>query len=164
MGNCNSHLMCVTTEEDDFNYLLSICRMGNVYELMEVSLVNPYDLVHKYDRQGRQCTHIVATYSTTDAVMKMSLLVKMGADIHSRERRTGNNVLHIAVNRRHYELAEWLLQESKTIGDTINFMLQVPYHLAYYAGDKKMMELLKTSGAACDEPIISETSDGEVGD
>lgn len=140
MGHCSSHFLipCVKTEEENFNYSQSDYDMNNTYNLMEKSL-----------------------FIEENAVRKISLLVKIGVDIDAREQKTGNSFLHIAVKKRNYELAEWLCGESNVIGGAINYLLQTPYHLAYYAHDQKMMDLLRANGAVCDDPVISGTCDEE---
>ncbi|KAH0553179.1 uncharacterized protein LOC123274764 [Cotesia glomerata] len=88
----------------------------------------------------------------------------MSANIYAREQKTENYLLHIAVNKRNYELAEWFYRESSVIGGAINYMLQTLYHLAYYTHGGKKMNLLtiRTNGAACDDPMNGETSDDEL--
>ncbi|CAH2100805.1 unnamed protein product [Euphydryas editha] len=148
--------------EEEKNRFFSICRSGNIFEFMESVpfLSNVGHLVHEYDHYGSLCTHIVARFDLNNAVMKIELLLNMGADVSARESLTGDSLLHIAVSSKNYELAEWLCRDLKANLIAINYAHLTPYHLAYFFRDQRMMEILKSNGAVYDDPVTSGGSGG----
>ncbi|XP_057335634.1 NF-kappa-B inhibitor cactus-like [Microplitis mediator] len=167
-GQCStkSQSWCVETAEHEENKFMMICRKGNVYELMELApfISNDGHLLRNYDHRGRQCIHTVALYDRKNAIMKIEILVNMGADINAKERNTGNSLLHIAVRTKNYQLAEWLCQEPTVNLGAINYAHHTAYHMAYYAHDEKMKELLIANRAVCDDPEGIEMSEDDIGD
>lgn len=104
------------------------------------------------------CTHIVARYDQENTLMKIEILSNLGADLNARETKTGDTLLHIAAINKNYQLAEHLCQDTRINKDAINFAHQTPYHLAYLSRDSRMIEIFKTNGAVCDDPIDSDSS------
>nr|CCQ19179.1 ANK3 [Cotesia sesamiae Kitale bracovirus] len=147
--------------EEEKNRFFSICRSGNIFEFMESIpfFGNIEHLVREYDHHGRLCTHVVSRFDRNNAVMKIELLLNMGADVSARESLTGYSLLHIAVSSKNYELAEWLSRDLRANLNAINYAHQTPYHLAYLFHDQRMMEILKSNGAACDDPVTSVVMD-----
>lgn len=143
--------------ENDKNHFFSICRSGNIFELMEFVpfLTDVGRILREYDHHGRLCTHMVARFDLNNAVMKIELLLNMGADVTARESLTGDSLLHIAVSSKNYELAEWLCRDLKANLDAINYAYLTPYHLAYIIGDQRMMQILRSNGAVCDNPVTT---------
>ncbi|XP_008547676.3 NF-kappa-B inhibitor cactus [Microplitis demolitor] len=165
-GDIDNKVRNIRLTEDEENNFMMICRKGNVYELMELAPFISVDghLLHKYDHRGRQCIHMVALYDRKNAIMKIEILVNMGADINARERNTGNSLLHIAVKTKNYELAEWLCREPTVNLGAINYEHHTAYHMAYYLHDEKMKELLITNRAVCDNPEGIEMSEDDISD
>ncbi|KAH0554413.1 hypothetical protein KQX54_010476 [Cotesia glomerata] len=130
----SSRVQDAVTFEEEKNRFFSICRSGNIFEFMESVPFLSYvrHLVREYDHHGRLCTHIVARFDLNNAVMKIELLLNMGADVSARESLTGDSLLHIAVSSKNYELAEWLCRDLKANLIAINYAHMTPYHLAYF--------------------------------
>nr|ACE75351.1 viral ankyrin [Glyptapanteles indiensis] len=143
------------------NGFFAICCSGNIFEFMEVVpfISNIPRLLSEYDHHGRLCTHVVARFDLNNAVMKIELLMNMGADVTARESLTGDSLLHIAVSSKNYKLAKWLCQNPRVDTGAINYAYQTPYHLAFLLRDQKMIEIFKTNGAVCDDPVSSSCSD-----
>ncbi|ACE75502.1 viral ankyrin [Bracoviriform facetosae] len=143
--------------EEEKNRFFAICRSGNIFEFMEAVpfIRNFRRLLSDYNHHGRLCIHDVARFDLNNAVMKIELLMNMGADVTARESLTGDSLLHIAVSSKNYELAKWLCQNPRIDTSAINYAYQTPYHLAFLLRDQKMMEIFKTNGVVCDDPVPS---------
>lgn len=147
------------TYENNKNYFFSLCRSGNVSELMEFMpfIGTNVSLLHEYDHRGRMCTHIVARYDQKNTLIKIEILFNWGADLNAGKAKTGDTLLHIATIKKNYQLADWLCRETRFNNDAINFAHQTPYHLAYFSRDQRMINIFKTNGADSDDPIDSDS-------
>nr|AYU58924.1 ankyrin 5 [Microplitis similis bracovirus] len=148
----------INQEGHTFHY---ICRAGNINELVDMVpvILQNRDLLFQYDHEGKQCTHIAAEYDVSNAMMKIELLVMLGADINSRELNLGNTLLHIAAGTENYQLADWLCEKPGVELGAINFLHKTAYHIAYERQNARMMEILRVNGAVCDDPIDLDESD-----
>ncbi|XP_057321598.1 uncharacterized protein LOC130665289 [Microplitis mediator] len=152
------YLDVVSQEGHTFHY---ICREGNMNELVDMApvIIRNRDLLFLYDHEGRQCIHIAAEYDVSNAMMKIELLVVLGADVNSRELSFGNTLLHIAAATDNYQLAEWLCKKPGVELGAINYLHKTAYHIAYERRNARMMEILRVNGAVCDNPIDVDESD-----
>ncbi|CAD6243719.1 GSCOCT00013117001.2-RA-CDS [Cotesia congregata] len=88
----------------------------------------------------------------------MKLLTLWGANVNGKELKGGDTPLHLAVRAQNYTLVEWLCQQPNVNKEAMNNDLMTPYHIAFFARDDKMMDVLKQNGVQCRVPLQSETN------
>ncbi|XP_044591691.1 NF-kappa-B inhibitor cactus-like [Cotesia glomerata] len=159
MNKSNMVFTGIKNEEGD-NLVHFLCHSGDVTELIIlhdfINEENRYTLV-EYNKKQQQCVHIVASQQE-DAVEKIKLLTLWGADINGKELKGGDTLLHLAVRAQNYSLVEWLCQQPNINREAMNNDLMTPYHIAFFARDDKMMDVLKQNGVQCRVPLQSETN------
>ncbi|KAG8040270.1 hypothetical protein G9C98_000841 [Cotesia typhae] len=93
---------------------------------------------------GQMGIHIVAeTHGKWYAAKLIDILVELGADINGQESVEGNTVLHLAVNHRDYELAEWLCCQPGIDLGRRNAKNLSPLELAQKNKNRKMIQILR---------------------
>ncbi|XP_057335624.1 NF-kappa-B inhibitor cactus-like [Microplitis mediator] len=151
----NSIFTCERNHEGE-NIIHYLCRNGGVIDLLTfrnaINDENKY-LLSEFNRDGKQCMHIVVSLDKVDPINKLTLLMKWGADINSKDRKDGNTALHIAVLTNNYEVAKWLCQQPGVDKEILNFAHKTPYQVACDRANIRMMDLLRKNGARCDVPL-----------
>ncbi|KAH0547101.1 hypothetical protein KQX54_017095 [Cotesia glomerata] len=60
-------------------------------------------------------------------------------------------------------LRQWLCQKPNVNREAMNNDLITPYHIAFFARDDKMMDVLNQNGVQCRVPLQSETNSYDEG-
>lgn len=93
---------------------------------------------------GQISIYIAAvTHGKWYAAKLIDILVELGADINGQESVEGNTVLHLAVNQRDYELAEWLCCQPGIDLKLCNAKNLSPFQLAQRNKNRKIMQILR---------------------
>ncbi|CAD6244536.1 GSCOCT00014325001.2-RA-CDS [Cotesia congregata] len=92
---------------------------------------------------GQMSIHVAAvTHEKWYAAKLIDILVELGADINGQESVEGNTALHLAVNRRDYQLVEWLCCQPGIDLKLCNAKNLSPFELAQI-NRNKMMQILR---------------------
>ncbi|XP_057322095.1 uncharacterized protein LOC130665643 [Microplitis mediator] len=154
VGTAGNTLGPTEIDSDEQSTFLRICRTGSIYELMEViPFIKDRNLLHRYDRHGRQCIHTVAWHDKANAAMKIEILMQSGANISAKELGTGNTLLHIAASTENYLLTDWFCQQLGVDLGANNDQHETAYYLAYKVRDQKMIKLLKAHGVMYNDTL-----------
>ncbi|XP_062559450.1 NF-kappa-B inhibitor cactus-like [Armigeres subalbatus] len=160
-GNTPLHLACLHRMTDCAKELLTPL---DALELQQGSraaqLVNkiPQDL-EQWNYNGKRCVHIAAETSNIEILRH---LVRIGADINSREGKSGQTPLHIAIESSNEQLANFLLDECPKLRiEQVTYAGLTAYQLAALQHNQTLLNWLKKHGA---EPLMLPESDDEEED
>lgn len=139
------------------NYFHEVCHAGSSDLLLRVQ---PYmteeecHLLHVIDNQGRQCIHVaIETQKEDVAAGLIRILLSMGADVNGRTSNGGFTVLHFAVRRKFYVIAEWLCMQPGIDVNATCYGNVTPYQFAADINDRQMMNILEDCGAYTEIPF-----------
>ena len=146
-GNTPLHVAC---REGDSNLVKCLLTPVSYLE----TLVNKYDIPYQripqdLDRRnydGLSCLHLAAL---NNHVGVMELLLKKGAKVNARDRRSGRSVLHHAVESGNLEMVEFLLKQRKIDINCVTYGGSTPVVLAAGRGYTHIVEYLIANGADC---------------
>nr|AGQ20232.1 AsIV-cont00129-ORF1 [Apophua simplicipes ichnovirus] len=143
--------MLSSVDVNGSNYFHDVARSGFIALL---NRVEPFlDMSHTRlltarNHAGFQCVHIAA--DNLDGKMAVDMienLVRLGGNILAIESNRWESLLHFAVYRRNYELAEWLCRQPNFVTNVVNADDFTPYELTIRNNDPKMSEILRRYGA-----------------
>lgn len=161
-GNTPLHLACLHRRSDCAKELLTPL---NALELQQSSpaaqlaIKIPQDL-EQWNYNGKRCVHIAAETSNIEI---LRYLISAGADINSREGKSGQTPLHIAIENSNEQLANFLLDECRTKVrlEQVTYAGLTAYQLAALQHNQTLLTGLKNHGA---EPLTPPESDYEEED
>nr|AGQ20245.1 AsIV-cont00154-ORF1 [Apophua simplicipes ichnovirus] len=138
------------------NYFHDVAETGSIALLRRVEpfLTDQYRyILTLFDKRGYQCVHIAARHlDGKKAVIMIEELARLGANVYSVELITRNSLLHIAVSKKNYELAEWLCQQPNFITHVQDCEHYTAYDIASMEKDEKMMMILRQYGGDVVKP------------
>ncbi|XP_041371739.1 NF-kappa-B inhibitor alpha-like [Gigantopelta aegis] len=162
-GNTPLHVACREGDVDTVQ-----CLLKPVY--YEETLVNKYDIPYQRipqdldirNYEGLSCLHVAAHGNHRHV---MELLLKKGAKVNSRDRKSGRTVLHYAAETGNQELVEFLLRQRKININCVTYSGNTPVVLAAGRGYSHIVEYLIANGADCSYlRMRDDTSDEECGE
>ncbi|CAH2089028.1 unnamed protein product [Euphydryas editha] len=95
---------------------------------------------------GEQCSHMIAKCKDFNAREMMRRVLELGADINGQESLNGSTPLHLCVEERNYELAEWLCERPDVNLEATNYAGQTAYQLALKRNDSLLKKMLIDTG------------------
>lgn len=160
-GNTPLHLACLHRRTDCAKELLTPLnalerKQSNPAALAAIKI--PQDL-EQWNYNGKRCVHIAAETSNVEI---LRYLVSAGADINSREGKSGLTPLHIAIESSNEQLANFLLDECPKLRlEQVTYAGLTAYQLAAIQHNQSLLTGLKNHGA---EPLTPPESDYEEED
>lgn len=150
LSNFADELKVILTERNSEgeNFFHEVSRSGS-FSLIErfAPFIRGFDAAEALNTRnsaGQMSIHIVAiTHEKLYAAKLIDTIVKLGADINGQEGIGGNTALHLAVNKRDYELVEWLCRQPDIDLKLYNSNNVSPFQSAKKMKDKKMVQILK---------------------
>ncbi|EAT48252.2 AAEL000709-PB [Aedes aegypti] len=123
-------------------------------------LLNPLSQdLEQWNYNGKRCVHIAAETSNIEILRS---LVSAGADINSREGKSGQTPLHIAIEYNNEQLVNFLLDECPKLRlEQVTYAGLTAYQLAAIQHNQTLLTGLKSHGA---EPLTPPESDYEEED
>lgn len=109
-------------------------------------------ILHARNYFGETSIHIAArAHRGKRAIELIKALVEFGVDLNAPERFTGVTALHETILNEDYELAEWLCKQPGIDMELKTWHGLTAYQWAFRRKNKKLMNILRTYGARCEE-------------
>lgn len=160
-GNTPLHLACLHQRNDCAKELLTplnVLEYQQSSPAAQLAIKIPQDL-EQWNYNGKRCVHIAAETSNIEI---LRYLVSSGADINSREGKSGQTPLHIAIESSNEKLANFLLDECPKLRiEQVTYAGLTAYQLAALQHNQALLMGLKNHGA---EPLTPPESDYEEED
>ncbi|XP_062549166.1 NF-kappa-B inhibitor cactus isoform X2 [Armigeres subalbatus] len=160
-GNTPLHLACLHRRTDCAKELLTpldALELQQSSHAAQLAIKIPQDL-EQWNYNGKRCVHIAAETSNIEILRH---LVSVGADINSREGKSGQTPLHIAIESSNEQLANFLLDECPKLRiEQVTYAGLTAYQLAALQHNQTLLSWLKKHGA---EPLTPPESDYEEED
>lgn len=157
-GNTALHLACLHRRTDCAKELLTPLNALEYQQSRPVAqpaIKIPQDL-EQWNYNGKRCVHIAAETSNVEI---LRYLVSAGADINSREGKSGLTPLHIAIESSNEQLVNFLLDECPKLRiEQVTYAGLTAYQLAAIQHNQSLLMGLKNRGA---EPLTPPESDYE---
>lgn len=157
-GNTPLHLACLHGRTDCARELLSPLNPLELQQSSPAALAAiriPQDL-EQWNYNGKRCVHIAAETSNIEI---LRYLISAGADINSREGKSGQTPLHIAIESGNALLANFLLDECPKLRlEQVTYAGLTAYQLAAIQHNQLLLTGLRNRGA---EPLTPPESDYE---
>ncbi|XP_055639474.1 NF-kappa-B inhibitor cactus-like [Toxorhynchites rutilus septentrionalis] len=154
-GNTALHLACLKNRIDCVKEFLEFLSGGASRE--KSVAVRKGELIQNLEARnydGKRCVHIAAELSNVDILL---CLVKAGADINSREAKSGYTALHIAIEAGNEQFVNLLLNECPNLWlEQVTYAGLTAYQLAAILHNQRLLNGLKNRGA---EPLTPPDSD-----
>uniref|UniRef100_T1D472 Putative cactus n=1 Tax=Psorophora albipes TaxID=869069 RepID=T1D472_9DIPT len=160
-GNTPLHLACLHQRTDCAKELLtslSAQELQHCSPAVLAAIKIPQDL-EQWNYNGKRCVHIAAE---TCNIEILRYLINAGADINSREGKSGLTPLHIATELRETKLADFLLNECPKVRlEQVTYAGLTAYQLAALQHKQTLLSALQKWGA---EPLSPPESDYDMDD
>lgn len=160
-GNTPLHLACLHQRTDCAKELLTPLNATEFQQsspASQAAIKIPQDL-EQWNYNGKRCVHIAAETSNIEI---LRYLVSAGADINSREGKSGLTPLHIAIESSNEQLVNFLLDECPKLRiEQVTYAGLTAYQLAAIQHNQSLLVGLKNHGA---EPLTPPESDYEEED
>ncbi|XP_055637024.1 NF-kappa-B inhibitor cactus-like [Toxorhynchites rutilus septentrionalis] len=157
-GNTALHLACLHGKTDCAQALLtplSALELQKCKNSAAAAIKIPQNL-EQWNFDGKRCIHLAAENSNLEI---LRYLVNAGADVNSREGKSGYTVLHYAIETGNEQIAAYLLTECPRIGlEQITYGGLTAYQLATLLNHSSIQHKLRSRGA---EPLTPPESDYE---
>ncbi|XP_065093321.1 NF-kappa-B inhibitor cactus isoform X2 [Ochlerotatus camptorhynchus] len=146
-GNTPLHLACLHRRTDCAKELLTPLNAVEFQQsspAAQAAIKIPQDL-EQWNYNGKRCVHIAAETSNVEI---LRYLVSVGADINSREGKSGLTPLHIAIESSNEQLANFLLDECPKLRlEQVTYAGLTAYQLAAIQHNQSLLVGLKNHGA-----------------
>lgn len=115
-------------------------------------------IVLKKNYNGETSIHVAAKKNKGQrAISIIQVLVEFGGDLNAADRYTGVTVLHEAVWREDYILAEWLCTQPDIDLEATTWGGLTAFQLAFKKRNDHLMNIFRTNGANCEDGVSSES-------
>ncbi|XP_055541349.1 NF-kappa-B inhibitor cactus isoform X2 [Wyeomyia smithii] len=160
-GNTPLHLACLHNHTDCAQQLLTPLTLHELSQsnpALPAAIKIPQDL-EQWNRNGKRCVHIAAETSNIEI---LRYLVSAGADINSREGKSGLTPLHIAIETGNEPLVNFLLDECPKLRlEQETYAGLTAYQLAALQQNQTLQNGLQNRGAEPLSPPESDYDDDE---
>ncbi|XP_058454215.1 NF-kappa-B inhibitor cactus isoform X1 [Malaya genurostris] len=155
-GNTPLHLACLHSNNECAKELLTPLTAVELQQsspAVQAAIKIPQDL-EQWNYNGKRCVHIAAETSNIEI---LRYLLNAGADINSREGKSGLTPLHIAIESGNESLLNFLLDECPKLRlEQVTYAGLTAYQLAGLQHNQSLLNGLRSRGA---EPLTPPESD-----
>lgn len=141
-----------------------IAELGSVTLLQRIrdNVTESYSsILREKNYSGEFCGHVAAKHRGLRAIALLEILVELGADLNAITGCSGDTLLHETASSGDDELAEWLCEQQGINLNAKNYGTLTAYQVAFQRNNQKMMNILRTHGAQCEDPPMSDNASSD---